>query len=24
MHVAWRGNTPPEDAEKLVRRVTGN
>jgi 2-polyprenyl-6-methoxyphenol hydroxylase-like FAD-dependent oxidoreductase len=24
MHVAWRGNAPPEDAEKLARRVTGN
>jgi 2-polyprenyl-6-methoxyphenol hydroxylase-like FAD-dependent oxidoreductase len=24
MHVAWRGNTPPEDAEKLVRMVTGH
>jgi hypothetical protein len=24
MHIAWRGNTPPDDAEKLVRLVTGN
>ena len=24
LHVAWRGNSPPEDAEKLARRVTGN
>jgi hypothetical protein len=24
MHVAWRGNTPPEDAENLARMVTGN
>jgi hypothetical protein len=24
MHVAWRGNAPPEDAEKLARMVTGN
>ena len=23
MHIAWRGNAPPEDAEKLVRMVTG-
>jgi 2-polyprenyl-6-methoxyphenol hydroxylase-like FAD-dependent oxidoreductase len=24
MHVAWRGNAPPEDAETLARRVMGN
>ena len=24
MHVAWRGNAPPQDAEKLARAVTGN
>ena len=24
MHVVWRGNAPPDDAEKLVRMVTGN
>ena len=24
MHIAWRGNAPPDDAEKLVRMVTGN
>jgi 2-polyprenyl-6-methoxyphenol hydroxylase-like FAD-dependent oxidoreductase len=24
MHVAWRGNAPPLDAEQLVRMVTGN
>jgi 2-polyprenyl-6-methoxyphenol hydroxylase-like FAD-dependent oxidoreductase len=24
MHVAWRGNTPPEDAERLARLVTGS
>jgi len=24
MHVAWRGNAPPADPDKLARRVTGN
>jgi hypothetical protein len=24
MHVAWRGNAPPQDAERLARMVTGN
>ena len=23
MHIAWRGNVPPEDAEKLARMATG-
>jgi hypothetical protein len=24
MHIVWRGNAPPEDAEKLARMATGH